>query len=72
MVKKAYQYTRRISMIAAFYNGKVIATFLFEGSCNKSIFESYIQAIFIKELNSEQISTTKTFICLYCIIFSKN
>ncbi|WP_045917250.1 hypothetical protein [Orientia tsutsugamushi] len=59
-------------MIAAFYNGKVIVPFLFEGNCNKSIFESYIQAILIKELNSEQASTTKTFICLYCIISSKN
>lgn len=44
---------------SCFYNGKVIAHFLFEGNCNKSTFESCIQAIFIKELNSEQISLLK-------------
>ncbi|KJV54488.1 IS630 family transposase [Orientia tsutsugamushi] len=41
-------------MIASFYNGKVIATFLFDDNCNKSIFEVYIQAILIKDLTLDK------------------
>ncbi|KJV54296.1 hypothetical protein OTSGILL_0028 [Orientia tsutsugamushi str. Gilliam] len=41
-------------MITSFYNGKVIATFLFDDNCNKSIFEVYIQAILIKDLTLDK------------------
>ncbi|SPR13283.1 IS630 family transposase [Orientia tsutsugamushi] len=54
MAKKAYQHTRMVGMVAGLSNGKVIAHFLFDGNCNKSIFESYVRAILIKELTHEQ------------------
>ncbi|KJV56343.1 hypothetical protein [Orientia tsutsugamushi] len=41
-------------MISSFYNGKVIATFLFDDNCNKSTFEVYIQAILIKDLTLDK------------------
>ncbi|WP_371220178.1 hypothetical protein ACA348_00475 [Orientia tsutsugamushi] len=49
MAKKAYQHTRMVGMVAGISNGKVIAYFLFDCNCNKSIFESYVQAILIKQ-----------------------
>ncbi|KJV71396.1 putative transposase [Orientia tsutsugamushi str. UT76] len=42
MAKKAYQHTRMVGMVAGLFNGKVIAHFLFDGNCNKSIFEPYV------------------------------
>ncbi|WP_342638568.1 transposase [Orientia tsutsugamushi] len=54
MAKKAYQHTRMVGIVSGISNGKVIAHFLFDGNCNKSIFESYVRAILIKELTHEQ------------------
>ncbi|SPR05169.1 IS630 family transposase [Orientia tsutsugamushi str. Gilliam] len=54
MAKKAYQHTRMVCMVAGLSNGKVIAYFLFDGNCNNSFFESYVQAILIKVLTLGQ------------------
>lgn len=53
--KKVYQHTRRVSMIGALCNKKIIAPLVFEGTCNKRLFEAYVREILIKELKPGQI-----------------
>ena len=52
--EKLYQHTTRISMIAGLCKGQVLAPFMFEGNCNKSIFEAYVESVLIKELRPGQ------------------
>jgi putative transposase len=39
--EKMYQHKYRISMIAGLCKGRIIAPLMFEGSCNKEVFENY-------------------------------
>lgn len=52
--QKAYQHKRRISMIAGLSQKEIIAPIIFEGTCNKAIFETYVETILIKELTPGQ------------------
>jgi transposase len=42
--------TARVSTISALHNNKLIAPFMFEGSCDRTIFEIYLENVLIKEL----------------------
>jgi putative transposase len=42
-------------MIAGLCHKEIIAPVMFDGTCNKYIFETYVQDILIKELKSNQI-----------------
>ncbi len=48
--KKAYQHKSRISMIAGLCDKNIIAPVIFEGNCNKDVFEAYLENMLIKEL----------------------
>ncbi len=52
--EKIYQHKRRISMIAGLCNNKIIASLIFEGTCDTRVFECYVEQILIKELNPGQ------------------
>ncbi len=52
--EKVYQHNGRISMIAGLCKGNIIAPIIFEGNCNKEIFETYIKTTLIKELQPGQ------------------
>jgi len=41
-------------MIAGLCHKEIIAPVIFEGNCNKDIFETYVETILIKELRSGQ------------------
>ena len=41
-------------MIAGLCSGKIIAPVIFDGNCNKEIFESYVRDILIQELKPGQ------------------
>jgi putative transposase len=47
---KQFQHKRRISRIGALCNKKLIAPVIFEGTCDKNVFESYVEQILVKEL----------------------
>ena len=49
---KQFQHKRRISRIGGLRNKKLIAPVIFDGNCDKNVFESYV---LIKELELEQI-----------------
>ncbi len=53
--EKVYQHKSRISMIAGLCVKDIIAPIIFDGTCNKDIFETYVQEILIKELKAGQI-----------------
>ncbi|XVN41544.1 MAG: IS630 family transposase [Rickettsia endosymbiont of Argas persicus] len=53
--EKVYQHKSRISIIAGLCHKEIIALVIFEGNCNKDIFETYVQDILIKELKFGQI-----------------
>lgn len=53
--KKIYQHKIRVSMIAGFCNGKIIAPVVFEGTCNTLIFNTYVEDFLIKELKPGQV-----------------
>lgn len=53
--EKVYQHSSRISMIAGLCNNRVIAPCIFEGNCNKGIFEAYVETMLIKELKPGQV-----------------
>lgn len=53
--KNRYNYCRRINMIAGWCNGKIIAPFIFEGTCNSSVFEVHVEQVLIKQLKPGQI-----------------
>ena len=42
-------------MIGGFRNKQMIAPVIFDGNCDKNIFESYVEQILIKELEPGQI-----------------
>ena len=42
-------------MIGGLHNKKLIAPVIFEGNCDKNVFESYVEQILIKELEPGQI-----------------
>lgn len=52
---KQFQHKRRISMIGGLRNKKLIAPVIFDGNCDKNVFESYVEQILIKELEPGQI-----------------
>ena len=52
--EKIYQHKRRISMIAGLRESKIIAPVIFEGTCNKELFESYIEQMLVPELKPGQ------------------
>ncbi|WP_339042166.1 IS630 family transposase [Candidatus Lariskella endosymbiont of Hedychridium roseum] len=52
--EKVYQHKTRISMIAGLCNCNLIAPVIFEGNCNKEVFEAYIREMLIKELKPGQ------------------
>lgn len=45
----------RINMIAALCNGQLFAPFTVEGSCNRSVFETWLQTCLIPQLKPGQI-----------------
>lgn len=53
--EKIYQHRSRISMIAGLCNTDIISPIIFEGTCNKDLFETYVKDILIKELKPGQI-----------------
>jgi len=53
--EKAYQYKRRINMIAGLCNNQIIAPIIFEGSCDTRVFESYVEQVLVKELRVGQL-----------------
>lgn len=52
---RAYQHKRRVSMIAGLCQKEIIAPMIFEGTCNKEVFEIYVETNLIKELTPGQI-----------------
>ena len=52
--QKAYQHKRRVSMIAGLCKKEIIAPIIFDGTCNKEIFEIYVETVLIKELTPGQ------------------
>ena len=42
-------------MIAGLCHQKIIAPFIFQGTCHSTLFEAYIKNIFIKELKKGQV-----------------
>lgn len=53
--EKVYQHKHRISIIAGLCNNNIVASLIFEGNCNKAIFEMYVQDVLIKELTPGQV-----------------
>lgn len=53
--EKIYQHTRRVSMIAGLCQGNIIAPVVFEGTCNRVFFETYVETMLIKDLKAGQI-----------------
>lgn len=53
--EKVYRHKRRISMIAGLCDNKIIAPLIFEGNCDKGIFECYVEQILIKNLQTGQV-----------------
>ena len=52
---RAYQYKRRVSMIAGLCNKKIVAPLVFEGTCDSALFETYIKDFLLKELKQGQV-----------------
>jgi transposase len=52
--KRAFQHNRRISMIAGLCDHHMIAPFIFEGTCDKEVFELYVEKILVKCLKRGQ------------------
>jgi transposase len=52
--EKSYKHNRRISMIAGLCHKKLIAPFIFEGTCDTAIFELYVEQVLIKSLKHGQ------------------
>jgi transposase len=53
--KKQAERNQRISIIAALNTNLLIAPFVFEGSCNRSVFETYLEKVLIPQLKHGQI-----------------
>lgn len=52
--EKIYQHTRRVSMIAGLCSKEIIAPMIFEGTCNKEVFEGYVETMLINDLKAGQ------------------
>lgn len=53
--EKAFRHKRRVSMMAGLCNGEIMASAVFEGTCDTQIFETYVESILIKQLKPGQI-----------------
>ena len=45
----------RISIIAGLYKGKLLAPMTFEGSCNRRLFENWLEKMLLPQLKNNQI-----------------
>jgi transposase len=52
--KKSGKYYERTNIIAGLVNNKSIAPMVFSGSCNRNVFESWVENVLIKELQVGQ------------------
>lgn len=52
--ERPFQHKRRISMIAGLCDHRLIAPFIFEGTCDKEIFELYVEQVLVKSLRPGQ------------------
>ena len=53
--KKSGKYYQRTNIIAGLVNNKPIAPMVFNGTCDKSLFESWVEQFLIKELKFGQV-----------------
>lgn len=53
--KRSGKYYERTNIIAGLVNNKSIAPFVFNGSCNKKLFENWVEQFLVKELKAGQI-----------------
>jgi transposase len=53
--KKSGKYYERTNIIAGLVNNKPIAPMVFNGSCDKNLFESWVEQFLIKELKFGQV-----------------
>lgn len=53
--KKSGKYYERTNIIAGYVNKKTVAPMVFNGSCNKQVFEAWIEQSLIKELKAGQV-----------------
>jgi len=53
--KKVFRHKRRISMIAGLCHKEIIAPFMYDGTINGSVFETYIKQVLLPELKPGQI-----------------
>jgi transposase len=53
--KKSGKYYQRTNIIAGYVNHKSIAPMLFNGSCNRKLFENWVEQFLIKELKVGQV-----------------
>lgn len=47
--------TKRLSIASALSRGKLCASFIFEGSCDRNVFETYVEKILVPILNPGQV-----------------
>jgi transposase len=52
--EKKAERKNRLSIIGALNQGKIKAPFVFEGSCNREVFETYVEKVLIQSLCSGQ------------------
>lgn len=55
LAKKSGKYYERTNIIAGLSNNDVIAPFVFNGTCNAALFESWVEQFLIKELKQGQV-----------------
>ena len=53
--KKSGKYYQRTNIIAGYVNREPIAPMVFNGSCNRNLFENWIEQFLIKELKPGQV-----------------
>ncbi len=53
--KKSGQYYKRINMVAGLSGKKVIAPFIFNGTCNTALFNAWVDQFLVKELRPGQV-----------------
>jgi transposase len=51
---RPHKHKRRINMIAGLSSDKIIAPLVFEGTCDSTLFETYVEGILMKELTPGQ------------------
>lgn len=52
--ERVFQHKRRVSMIAGLCDNRLIAPFIFEGTCDKETFELYVEQVLVKSLKFGQ------------------